>query len=311
MASRLHDVLVVGLGTIARTHLKILEEIPDARVVAGVDTADKPPLTFRGAPIPVYPTISEARHHAPGTVIIATPTPAHAAVCGQVADSLPAARILVEKPAADNLADAHHILAGIGQQQTVDVAYHMSFSPEVDWGLRTARARAIELGRPAAIVASFTDPYQDRFEQAQATLGSSWIDSGINSLSVLNKFTELTRRRSLRHIGENTWSAYEARVTCAGSELEALILTSWHVTDGAKTTRIRYTSGDELIMDHTAVAGCLIRNGEITDFFGSDRSIPRSERHYRALYKWWFTDGKPIASTETHLRLHNLLLSAP
>jgi hypothetical protein len=34
-------------------------------------------------------------------VVIATPTPAHAAVCGEMAAAFPAARILVEKPAAD------------------------------------------------------------------------------------------------------------------------------------------------------------------------------------------------------------------
>jgi hypothetical protein len=55
-------------------------------------------------------------------------------------------------------------------------------------------------------------------------------------------------------------------------------LTSWHVTDPAKTTRIRYRSGAELVMDHTAVAAYLVADGHITDAFGANASIPRRER---------------------------------
>jgi predicted dehydrogenase len=314
VAAHPQEFLIVGIGAAAQTHLKVLEQIPDAVVVAGVDTAGRPGLAFRGQAIPVYATVGQARdHHAPGAVVVATPTPSHSAVCDDVADSFPAARILVEKPAAGNLADARHVLAGIGGRQPVDVAYHMSFSPEVTWGLQLTQAQAASLGEPAAIEACFTDPYQPDFESAQSRFGSSWIDSGINSLSILNRFAELTARSSLRSLGEETWSAFEAHVTCrAGSdEFDAVILTSWHVTDAAKTTRIRYSSGAELVMDHTAVAGYLVQDSEITGLFGSDRSISRRERHYRALYDWWLADGNQIASTGTHLRLHEILLQPP
>jgi hypothetical protein len=148
------------------------------------------------------------------------------------------------------------------------------------------------------------------FEAARSRLGNSWIDSGINSLSVLSRFAEPVSRRSLRRIGELSQSVFEARITflAGGSELEALILTSWHVTDPAKTTRIQYSSGAELVMDHTAVAGYLVQERRITAVFGSDRSIPRRERHYRALYKWWLTEGNQIIPAETSLLLHELLL---
>ncbi|SRR5216683_3460105 len=310
MAGAAHDFLIVGLGAVTQTHIRVLEQIPGAEIIAGVDTSGHSGLEFRGQAIPVYATLGQARdHHDPGIVVVATPTPTHAAVCGAVARCFPAARTLVEKPVADNLADARHVLSGIGRSQPVDVAYHMAFSPEVAWGVQITQARAADLGTPTAIESSFTDPYQDE-SSARARFTSSWIDSGINALSVLNRFTEVARRRSLRSLGEAGWSAFEARLVCRayGSELEALILTSWHVTDAAKTTRIRYESGAEVIMDHTAVAGYLIQDGQITGFFGSDRSVPRRERHYRALYQWWLTDGNRIASRETHLRLHEMLL---
>ncbi len=303
------DVLIVGLGAAARTQLSVLEQIPGVDVVAGVDD-----VMFRGRPVSVYETVQDARdRHHPGVVVVATPTPTHAAVCAEVSGSFPAARILVEKPAADTLDGARLILADIGRRQPVEVAYHMSFSPEVAWGVQVTQARAAELGAPVAAEACFTDPYQDQYESARATFGSSWIDSGINSLSILSRFAHPAARTSLRRIGEPPWSAYEAHLTCrAGdSEFDALILTSWHVTDAAKTTRISYSSGAELVMDHTAVAGYLVQNRAVSTVFGSDRTVPRRERHYRALYQWWLVGGHPIMPPEVSLHLHDLLLQPP
>jgi hypothetical protein len=49
----------------------------------------------------------------------------------------------------------------------------------------------------------------------------------------------------------------------------------------------------ELLMDHTAVAGYLPRDGRVDAAFGEDQSIPRRERHYRAFYHWCLTEGRP------------------
>jgi len=306
-----HKILIVGLGEVAQTHLRALEQTPGADVVAGVDTAAKPAMIFHEHPVPIYHTPEDAAgRHDPDVVVVATPTPTHAAVCGQIAACFPAVRVLVEKPAADNLPDALHLLRDIAGRQPVDVAYHMAFSPEVSWGIQTVQAYAGELGVPVTVEACFADPYENDFEAASQRLGNSWIDSGINALSVLARFVRPVARESLRRIGQAALSVFEAHLTCQAGDgdLAALILTSWHVTDPAKTTRIRYSSGSELVMDHTAVAGYLVHDGRIAAVFGSDRSVPRRERHYLALYQWWLTEGNPIMPAETGLRLHELLL---
>jgi predicted dehydrogenase len=242
--------------------------------------------------------------------VIATPTPTHAAVCREIAGLLPAASILVEKPAASQLADAEHVLRDMGSRQPVDVAYHMAFAPEVAWGVQATTAAEDMIGRPVSAQAFFADAYEDH-ESAAARLGNSWIDSGINALSVLRRFIQPAARVSLRYIGQENPAAFEARITCrAGNdEPEALIMTTWNVTDPAKTTRIRYSSGAELVMDHTAVAAYLIINGQITGMFSADASIPRRERHYRALYQSWLVEGQPNASQRDHVLLHELLLN--
>lgn len=305
-------ILIVGLGTVAESHVRALEHLPDAQLTAGVDPDRTKQLHFRGASLPVYPSVREAsRAHTPAAVVIATPTPCHAAVCADVTTHLPYARLLVEKPAAAVLADARGMLSGTGTHRPVDIAYHMAFSPEVTWGTEAVRDRQPEIGDLESAELFFADPYYDDYDRAAATLCSSWLDSGINALSVLSRFTTVTGRRSLRSLGTERQSTFEARLTCqqGGTAAEALIVTNWHVTDAAKTTRLSYTSGAELLMDHTAVAAYLYANGTVEAWFGADRSIPRRERHYRALYQWWLIEGNPTLPADTSRNLHELLLN--
>jgi hypothetical protein len=158
------------------------------------------------------------------------------------------------------------------------------------------RTRPSDLGDPAALPCPRTP--------------ASWIDSGINALSVLSRFVEPVGRMSLRRLGPTSWSCYEGRIACRGSDfnLEALIITNWHVSAPARSTRITYASGMELVLDHHAVSGYLIRNGEVREFFGSSGRVPRRESHYRALYRSFLTDRQPIMEAERSRRLHDLLL---
>jgi hypothetical protein len=154
------------------------------------------------------------------------------------------------------------------------------------------------------------DPYQEDLSSAQARLGNSWIDSGINALSVIERFVTPVERRSLRQLGEPSWSTFEGRFTCEfdGGRVEGNVLTSWRVTDAARSTRIRYTSGAELVLDHHAVAGYLLRDGRVAEVFGSDGAVPRRDTHYQALYRWWLVERRPVFPRRTVARLHDLLL---
>ncbi|MEU8801256.1 Gfo/Idh/MocA family oxidoreductase [Spirillospora sp. NPDC048819] len=304
-------MIIVGLGTVARTHLTVLERIEETAVLAGVDPAPPKHLTFRDRDVPVYATLRDAAtRHEPDLVVITTPTHTHPPVCGEVAEYFPRASVLVEKPAADSFAEARRLLDGTGGLPPVDVAYHMAFSPEVRWGAGLADRLSTVLGDPTSIMASFADPYEAEFDSAQKRFGNSWIDSGINALSVLNRFVEPLERVSLRSLGPEPWSAFEGRIRCraASGDVEATVLTSWHVTAPARTTRIGYSSGAELVLDHHGVAGHLIRRGTVQEFFGSDGHRPRRESHYTALYNRYLRDGAPVIPHDRSLRLHDVLL---
>jgi predicted dehydrogenase len=287
-------------------------------IVAGIDTSSRT-LTFRGNEVSVFPSVfdfmSECEIHpdiVPDIIVVATPTPTHAEVCGEVSEYFRQASIIVEKPAADMLENAQQIVSVIGDKQPVTVAYHMAFSPVVEWGVKEAAERAGQLGTPIAIESWGADPYQSDLSSAQARLGNSWIDGGINALSVIERFVKPVQRISLRQIEDPSRSVFEGTFVCEfdGSHLLATILTSWYSTAPSRWTRIRYSSGAELVMDHNAVAGYIRQDGHTCAVFGSDGTIPRREAHYKALYRSWLTNNDPLFSTDTSLRLHELLLAS-
>lgn len=306
------QVVIIGIGIAGTVHARVLEDIPSVALVAGIDKSSRN-LTFRGNKMPVYPSVfdmtSESELH-PDIVVVATPTRTHAQICGEVGEYFRQASIIVEKPAADNLEDARRIVRGIGGKQPVAVAYHMAFSPVVEWGRKEAAERADRLGPPVAIESWGADPYQSDLAGAQERLGNSWIDSGINALSVIERFARPVARTSLRQIGSPARSVFEGTFSCeaGGRQLPATVMTSWHSTAPSRWTRIRYSSGAELVMDHNAVAGYIRQDGTPSAVFGSDGTIPRREAHYRALYRSWLANGDQIFSADTSMRLHELLL---
>jgi predicted dehydrogenase len=305
-------VVIIGIGMAGAVHARALEDIPGVALVAGIDTSSRD-LTFRGKKTPIYPSVFDMvseNELGPDIAVVATPTATHAKVCGEVGEYFRQASIIVEKPAADNLNDARQIVSGIGSKQTVTVAYHMAFSPVVEWGLREATDKADQLGTPIAIESWGTDPYQSDLAAAKERFGNSWIDSGINALSVIERFVKPVERASLRQIGDHSRSVFEGTFICevGGTRVPATIMTSWYSTAPSRWTRIRYSSGAELFMDHNAVAGYVRQNGTASAVFGSDGTVPRREAHYKALYKSWLSNRDEIFSADTSMRLHRLLL---
>ena len=264
-------------------------------------------LTFRGAHLPVYAELIDAgRRCDPDVVVIATPTLTHAAVCREVGEHFPRAEILLEKPAADKLPAAQILLKG---KQDVYVALHMAFSPEVVWSVRLAKEMAGSFGPPIAIQSFHTDAYRTDLASAALRLSNSWVDSGINALSVIDQFATVIDRQSLRRLGETSWSMFEGIFTCAvdGGQAEAILVTSWNGADSGRSTRVAYASGAQLVMDHNAVEAYALDNGKIIGFFSDNSDASRRERHYRALYQSWLVDSQPQSIADS-FRLHELLL---
>lgn len=283
------EVGLVGLGTIAETHLAVLAERGEVELAFGVDVDAGRSVSFRGASPPLYADVGAALDdHQPDLVVITTPTGTHAALAREVLERARGARVLVEKPFVHDLAALEALEGldpGLGLPSRVMVAHHFAFSPEVRWAADQIE-RHPEWGPVTRITSVFHDPYIVDAERSFAAYGSSWIDSGVNQLSMLTRFVELTGARELHETGGGASAWCDVDFRSRGAAGTALLRTSWQAVASSKRTTIELgASGVEVWLDQTAVTALAIRDGRILDVLDNDGRTPRKVAHYRPLYE--------------------------
>lgn len=278
---------LVGVGIIAETHLAVLAERDDVFLEFTADPRPVAPVDFRGARPPHYGSLAEALDaHRPDLVVLAVPTETHADLV-VLALLRSSARVLVEKPLVHDLAS----LARLRElEREADVpgrlftAHHFAFSPEVDWAVELVAGNP-DWGPITAITSAFYDPYVLRGAEAFASYVSSWMDSGVNQLSMLTRFVDLTGLASSRQMddGASAWCTVEFR--SRGVVGTARLRSSWLTGSSSKESSLVFgRSGVEVWIDHTAMTGFAARQGELLAAFGNDGRTARKVAHYRPLY---------------------------
>jgi len=279
-------VLVVGLGTIAQTHLRVLGQRADVTVVAGVDPV------VDATTFPVFRTLPEAlaAEPAPDLVVVATPTETHVRLVREAVDHSDAL-VLSEKPLATTL-DEIDALADVADR--VRVAHHFAFSPEVEWARRHVTAAG--WGRPTRVLSVFHDAYAGLPPDRLASYVSTWVDSAPNQLSLLAPFTGPCHLVSHADEGDRA-------VTVLGHEGGRTVLTSnWLAADSSKQTTLSYDGDREVRLDHTSLTVTVLEGGLVTEHVGYAGTVSRKEAHYRGLYDVLLTDpadprlGVPLAA---------------
>ncbi|MEU8925002.1 Gfo/Idh/MocA family oxidoreductase [Kitasatospora sp. NPDC048545] len=278
---------LVGVGIIAETHLAVLAERGDVELEFAVDPRPVGPVDFRGTTPPHYGDLAQALDtHRPDLVVLATPTETHAELAAQ-ALLRSKAMVLVEKPLVHDLA----ALAGLRELDgKADVrgrlftAHHFAFSPEVGWAAELIAANP-DWGPVTLVTSAFYDPYVLRGAEAFASYVSSWTDSGVNQLSMLTRFVELTDLTDVRQTdgGASAWCTVGFR--SRGEVGTARLLSSWLTGSSSKESSLLFgRSGVEVWIDHTAMTGFAARGSELLATFGNDGRTPRKVAHYRPLY---------------------------
>lgn len=293
---------LVGVGTIARTHLEVLAERPDVDLVFTVDPHAEPPV-FRGVTRAHYRDLDDAlAAHRPHLVVIATPADSHADLATSVLTGSDA-RVLVEKPLVPDITSVDRLSGVDGSRDRLFTAHHFAFSPEVEWAADLVAAHP-QWGPVTAITSAFNDPYVLKGEQAFTSYLSPWTDSGINQLTVLARLVQVTAVTSLRDEGTSCWAAASFR--SRGAVGAARLHTSWRTGASSKSTA--FTCGEvEVWLDHTAMTAFAFRGGELLAEHGGDGRTPRKIAHYRPLYASLLSDrpdpilGFTAAATLTRL----------
>ena len=302
---------LVGLGTIAETHLAVLAGLPGVRLAFVVDPDPRPAVTFEGEAPRRYERLDDALDdHQPDLVVIATPMGTHAALTRR-ALTRSAARVLVEKPLVHDLPaldELRSLEPAVDVRSRVFVAHHFAFSPEVRWAADLIAAHP-EWGPVTRIVTVFHDPYIVDADHSFAAYTSSWVDSGVNQLSMLARFVELTDRGPLHESsgGASSWCTVSFR--SGGTTGTALLRTSWEAVASSKRTTVHLDrTGIEIWLDQTAVTALAIQDGAVVDQLANDGRTPRKIAHYQPLYRSLLSEvPDPVLGFATAERILPLL----
>jgi predicted dehydrogenase len=286
-----HRVLMVGLGTIAQTHLQVLGQRRDVRLVGGVDPV------AQAAVVPVFRSLDDAlaADVAPTLAVVATPTDTHVRLVRDLVERTDAL-VLSEKPLATTRAEVDG-LADVADR--VRVAHHFAFSPEVEWALRFTLAAGWT--RPNRVLSVFNDAYAGLGEARLASYVSTWVDSAPNQLSLLAPFVG-----SCEVVGHSD-ERFRAVTVLDHEGGRSVLASNWLAADTSKQTTVEYAGDRQVRMDHTSLTATVIEDGLVTRHVGYDGEAGRKEAHYRGLYDVLLADpgdsrlGVPLATEMTRL----------
>lgn len=286
----------IGLGTIAGHHVDACEHAPDAgRPIAGYDVSPEARKRFEQR-IATVGSLDEllARGDA-DAIVVSTPTPTHYDVCRAVIERGGPRTIVVEKPIATTLDDVRELLraAARGGIELKGI-YHAAYAPEVEWALANLGEQMRGVAR---VEAEFAEP-----ELRPEIYGDSWLDSGINALSILARFVRIERGivspvASARSTFEGTFEGDSGT-----RPVPIRIRTSWDAPEPSKITRFHLDDGDTVVLDHQAMA---VRSAGAS--WISDSPLPRLTQHYVGALRHALTSP---ASEARDLELHRLLLES-
>ena len=291
----------IGLGRIVEHHLAALAEAPELGApVAGCDVDAAARKRFDGR-LTTYPALEEMLDQvAPDVLVVATPTPTHAEVCRRVFVHGGARTVLVEKPLAISIVDVEELLdAAVAAGVELRCLYHAAHGPEVEWALANL---ADELRGATSIESEFIDAYG---ADDSATYGNSWLDSGINALSIVDRLVQIEggRVHQLPDPESTFVGLFDALGTSGG--LRVRISTSWHGIDPTKVTRVDLCDGGIVILNHQAMLVRFSRKDGPAQIWASSGALPRLTQHYVAALRHELR-GESVEARDR--LLHTLLL---
>ena len=281
---------IIGLGHVAVHHIAAIELSNDFRLVAGCD-----PDGSRHLLLPENTaTYSDAKDliecEGLDVIVVASPNQLHVDHGIQVMQS--GRWLFVEKPLArtpeefERFANEKAALDGRCTQ-----ALHAAFGVEVDWYAANQDVERIHAGDLVGFSADFSDPYivGGQVIRHGPTAWGSWMDSGINALSVIARLIDPRgiqfRGADLARDPNADNLAVEARVdfgfpTASGDGV-GTIVTTWKRGADKKVTVLRFSEPDrELVLDHSDQTAVFCQDGEDKLVFSCDNELPRLTNHY-------------------------------
>lgn len=300
-------VLVVGLGAAGGLAVESLRHSRNVDLVAGVDPEPTQAATQIGDER-VYGSVEEVPADlAPDVVIVSTPTSLHVDTCLEVLEHFSSVdMILCEKPLATVYAPARSLFARADEARVkLRVLYHFAFAPEVLALSRHWESVVPVHGPVISFSSEFRDPKADRVKACK-TLGSSWVDAGVNSMSVLARFVRLTELNLASPTGALECAA-SIGFRSGNQQGRGLITTSWAAAKLRKTTHLRFADGASVALDHVAGRATLCGpdHGVGVEVALGEPTSPVDR--YRAMLPAYLNEDRTVFSKSLSLQIQALL----
>jgi hypothetical protein len=300
-------IAVVGTGRIANVYRGAAEQIaltpdePQIELIGGYDKAGNQVDGIE--PVASLQALVDLE---PEAFIISTGTTAHLDAYRELATLAPDARVWFEKPVVytpAQLADATDVFADPLRR----TMYHAADAPEVTWAASRWPDWLAEHGAVTSVRAFFSDPYSTMDTSSYV---NSWLDSGVNAMSVLQRLVGLTGRAELTDHGDEigAWTgAIEMDGVDGGGD--ARITTQWKVAMAAKHSEFVFGDDTRLNLDHQAVAGRISDHRGPFELFGSHATVPRMVQHYVNVFRRLLAD-RQLFTPEQEVQIHQALTTS-
>ncbi|MDJ1169533.1 Gfo/Idh/MocA family oxidoreductase [Roseofilum sp. BLCC_M154] len=322
---RCFRLAIIGLGEVTNYYWPALANREDLTVVGVVDCDRQKVDTWNNhyPHCPAFTSLNPLYEQVnPDAVIIATSSSSHYTVAQEALSW--GKPILLEKPATASRGEWEALIEQASQAQVpLAIAFHAAFGAEVLWFLEHQSALEETYGPITGFFAHFYDPYWvDGILQPHAhSLISSWMDSGVNALSLIAKIVrnlELTQSYFTPDLTDSNGKIHSqvgfrfatAEGNCAG---RGWIETHWGLGIKSKTTDLQFAkTGYELRLDHDRQRLLLTDpHGESSILADLTTEQPRMVNHYQGVFQDFRnhlqqgTDNLEFAQT-----VHHLLYSA-
>lgn len=291
----MYNIAIVGLGHIAAHQVAALERSDKFNLTAVCDT-DPDQLALYGADRLTFSDLS-ALLLTPDidVVVISTPNRLHAEHGVQVLEN--GNWLMIEKPLAETWGEFNMVEQARQQcDGHCTLALHAAYSQEVEWFCENQMKLSIDPDQLEWFFAKFYDPYfkDGRLLPQALSLGGSWLDSGINALSVISRLVspeQLTMRDSrLSRIAETNCNEVQGSVEfdlAAGSHLASGVIdTNWTLGRNSKSTLLSYRGSDrKILLEHSKQEVRAITPGGEETLFVCTNGLQRLTNHYIGVFE--------------------------
>ncbi len=276
-------IAIVGLGKISKPHIDgLLHNNDKYEIVAICDKKEELKDVGRELNVPFYTNHLDAIKQ-PGVdlVVILTPPVTHYEIAKDAL--LNKKHVLIEKPGVLEIEHLHELYeVAKANNVTIDVMFHWQFGNEV----LAIKDKIHTYGRLRKIEVTAYDPYTETdgktVKEECVLLGGAWNDSGINILSMLIKFIDVTKlelkQEYIEYDTKNDLPIYiNKRYNYEGVEIVLNI--DWRENKNHKFTNFFFDEGT-LFVHHTAQE-LWFNSDRVESFYNENRL----QTHYINLFK--------------------------